>query len=97
MMTTYSVTHRVLPWLQFLLVAAWSSNQVLSSLLSPLILFFFPLAPAGAGLVSPRPRSLVSVPPHLLPSSCVGFCPFPTHVSVEGMCWAPMVIENCLL
>ena len=40
MMTTYAITHHILTLLQFLVVAARSSsNQVLSFLLSPLILF----------------------------------------------------------
>lgn len=93
MVTTCSIPHHVLTLLQFLVVAVWSSsNQVLSGLLSPLILFFQP-----SRLVSQRPRSVVSALSQHPPFSPVGFCPFPTHVLVDDICWAPTVIENCSL
>lgn len=75
MVATYSIIHHILTLFQFLVGAAWSSsNQVISFLLSPLILFLSP------SLVPWRP-----VLSHHQPFPHLGFCPFPTHLLLEGI------------
>lgn len=99
MITTYSITHHLL---QFLVVAAWSSsNQVLPFLLPPLKLFVPPSLQQvqdSSRLLPhlPEASSPVNVPSHPLPFSHVRFCPFLTRLLVEGMPWAPMLINHCV-
>ncbi|KAK2537655.1 hypothetical protein Q9233_002505 [Columba guinea] len=44
----------------------------------------------------PEASSPVNVPSHPLPFSDVRFCPFLTRLLVEGMPWAPMLINHCV-